>query len=359
MATTTTTDSRPVELEFNNRTLINENHILKARSVSWGSLFAGSFITLATIAALMLLGFGIGMAVIEPGMDPDSPAAFGIGSSIFTVVAQLIGLVAGGYAATRLASVVSKPKAMLYGAVIWAIVTIVSAYFATTATRAVIGGAYSALNSAISSAGSATAALIPDDLQLSDFNMIDDVAVSALPQSVRSRLQAQGLTAEQIKQEAESMFNRVVSDREIAQVQNVLGATAQDMLRTPGDAGADLNQMVDKLIGSNGVFSEADRVQARNVLRTEFGLSSQEAEQIFNRWETTLQSAAAETEQALVAAKQQAIATADAATDGIATAAFLAFLASILGLGAAIAGAMMGRVKPEDLQNEEYVQARI
>ena len=356
---TTTTNSRPVELEINNRTLINENHLLKARTVSWGSLFAGTFITLATIAALMLLGFGIGMAVIEPGMDPDSPAAFGIGSSVFTVVAQLLGLLAGGYAATRLASVVSKPKAMLYGAVIWAITTIVSAYFATTAARAVIGGTYSALNSAISSAGSATAALIPNDIQLSDLNMIDDVAVSALPSSVRSRLQAQGLTAEEIRREAESMFNRVVSEREIAQVQNVVGATAQDMLRTPGDIGADFNQMVDRLIGSNGVFSESDRVQARQVLRSEFGLSAQEADRIFNRWETTLQGAAQETEQALAAAQQQAIQAADAATDGIATAAFLAFLASLLGLGAAIAGALMGRVKPEDLQNEEYVQARI
>lgn len=352
-----TTSSQPIAFEVN-RTFLNEFNFARARRVSWGALLSGLAIVIATMAALMLLGFGIGMAVIEPGLDPESPTSIGIGSSLFTVTAQLIALFAGAYAATRLASVVSKQKAMLYGAIIWALSTVGMAYLASTTSRALVSGAYGALNTAVSTAGSAASAMIPDNIDLPNLST-NNALVNSLPASVQERLQAQGLTAEEIRGEASAILNQVVSEREVQQAQQIVGSTVADIIRSPGDAGADIDAMITQLVGQNGVFSPEDRQEAVTLLESRLGVTQQEATQIFNRWETTLQQAANETEQALATARAQAIQTADAATDAIATAAFIAFIASLLGLGAAILGGLVGRIKRDDLREEAYSEGYV
>ena len=66
--------------------------------VSWGSIFAGAIIALATQLVLTLVGMAIGLATVSPasGGTP-SGTALGLGATIWLLISSLISLFFGGY----------------------------------------------------------------------------------------------------------------------------------------------------------------------------------------------------------------------------------------------------------------------
>ncbi|BDE07950.1 hypothetical protein WPS_32260 [Vulcanimicrobium alpinum] len=70
------------------------------RRISWGAIFAGLFVALATQLLLSILGVGIGASTIHIGSS-DSASASGleIGSAIWFFFSILIALFVGGWVA--------------------------------------------------------------------------------------------------------------------------------------------------------------------------------------------------------------------------------------------------------------------
>ncbi len=76
------------------------------RRISWGGIFAGLFLVLSIQLLLSMLGFGIGLSIVEPGQGGvPNAGAIGIGAAVWWVVTYIIALVVGSYAAARLAGV--------------------------------------------------------------------------------------------------------------------------------------------------------------------------------------------------------------------------------------------------------------
>jgi len=71
--------------------------------ISWGAIFAGAIIALATQLVLTLIGTAVGLATLNPetGQNP-SGTTLGIGAGAWLVISSLVSLFLAGYIAGRL-----------------------------------------------------------------------------------------------------------------------------------------------------------------------------------------------------------------------------------------------------------------
>ncbi|MGR3435523.1 MAG: hypothetical protein ACU0CO_11650 [Shimia sp.] len=320
---------------------INEAALDRGGRTAWGAIFAGSLLAVGIMVLLSFLGLGFGFAAIDP-MQSDVMGATPTTTPIWVFVSQLIALVVGGYAAGRLAGVLHAPGAMLHGASVWALTTVATLYLAITGAAGVVSTASSALGSAISGVSSAAQAAFPEDVSLPNL-AVPDVELSDLPEPVQETLRENGITPANFQEEARQAFRDVVSRQEQQRAVTEAQETATDIIQSPGDIGRDIDQFTDALLGQGGVLSNADRQEALTVLEERFGVTPQEAEQALATFEERAQEIQAQAEAAVEEAQAQAMQTAEQATDALSTAAFLAFAASLLGLLAAVGGALLGR----------------
>jgi hypothetical protein len=117
--------------------------------VSWGAVIAGAFVAAALSLALLALGTGIGMSSISPWANSGASATkIGTGAIVWFVLMQLIAFSIGGYLAGRLRTkwvnvhtheVYFRDTA--HGFLVWAVGTVLTAAFLTSAAAAMLGGA--------------------------------------------------------------------------------------------------------------------------------------------------------------------------------------------------------------------------
>lgn len=310
------------------------------RKVSWGAVIAGTVVALAAMILLGLLGLGIGLWSVEPGGEKDTIAGMATGTIIWSVISMLLCLFAGGYVAARMSATWEKQNAILHGVLVWAVATILMIWGATSAISTVFRTAAGALGSISSGIASMAEKAIPDHMP--DFNL-PDVQMRDLPPELQQTLRRQGMTAENFKRESREAFHNVISKQEQARLRDAATSTAQDILRSPGDALSDIESRIDSLVGQGGVISNEDKEELIQVLENRLGITKAEAEQMAARWENQAKQAYANAEKALADARQQAIKAGDAMTDAVGKAALVTFLGLLLGGGAAAWGAGLGR----------------
>jgi hypothetical protein len=122
--------------------------------ISWGAVFAGVVIAVTLQLLLNLLGVGIGLATIDPSAanNPD-PKTFSIGAGVWWAISGIVAALIGGYAAGRLSGRPKESTTGWHGLIAWAGTTLVVFYLLSTALGAVVGGAFSAVSSAMGGVG--------------------------------------------------------------------------------------------------------------------------------------------------------------------------------------------------------------
>jgi hypothetical protein len=122
--------------------------------ISWAAVLAGVVIALTAQLLLNLLGIGIGLAMVDPSAanNPD-PKTFSIGAGVWWAVSGIIAAMIGGYAAGRLSGRPKESTAGWHGLIAWAGTTLVVVYLLSTALGAMVGGAFSAMSSAMGGVG--------------------------------------------------------------------------------------------------------------------------------------------------------------------------------------------------------------
>src|SRR5690606_3927196 len=117
---------------------------------SWGALFAGATLAIATQMLLTLLGVAIGLVALG-ATEGASAEPFGIGAAIWWLLTGLISLFIGGLAAGRLSRAGYPIDGLLHGLLVWSVTTVFSAWLLTTAAANLIGGAFSGMTQYLSS----------------------------------------------------------------------------------------------------------------------------------------------------------------------------------------------------------------
>src|SRR5262249_14835881 len=90
--------------------------------ISWGAVFAGVVVALATQLLLNLLGMGVGAATLSP-VEGDNPSAMSlsVGAGIWFALSSILAALAGGYAAGKLAGVPNEATGSWHGLTTWAL----------------------------------------------------------------------------------------------------------------------------------------------------------------------------------------------------------------------------------------------
>ncbi|WP_246728448.1 PhnA-like protein [Microvirga terricola] len=148
--------------------------------ISWGAVFAGVVIALVTQLVLNTIGIGIGVSTLNPSAGTSgnpSAMSLSIGAGIWFLASGIIASFAGGYAASRLAGKSNESTGGWHGLTAWALTTLVIVYLLTSTAGSVLGGAYSAVTSALGGMGrvgaTALQAAAPSLSQADPFNAVE------------------------------------------------------------------------------------------------------------------------------------------------------------------------------------------
>lgn len=263
--------------------------------VSWGAVFAGVAIALTVQLLLNLLGVGVGAAVIDPGTadNPDA-STFSILGALWYVVAGIIGALAGGWVSSRLSGSPVKTTGAFHGLAVWAVATLVVMFLLTTSVGAIVGGAFSGLQSVIGGVGQTAAT----------------VAEAAAPSIAKA---------------ADPM-----ADIE-RQIRSATGGSDPEALRTAAVTA------VQAVLTGDESQAEAAQTRAAEALARARNIPVDQALAQVRDYESSYRAAVDK-------AKQEAIAAADTATKVISRGALLGFLALALGAAAAWFGGIAGTV---------------
>ncbi len=315
------------------------------RRVSWGAIFVGTVVAMALMVFFTTLGLAIGATAVDPLYEESPLSGVGVGSGTYIVLTQMIALAAGGYAGARLAGVPRTISSLLHGAAVWALATLLLAWAAIAGGGAIFGAASTMVGNTARGAANVAEAVAPDDFSFPDFSeLAAQVSLEDLPPEVQQTLEENNITIAQLRREAQDAFRNVVSQQEQQRALNIVRDALADALRTPGDIGEDVNEAVDSLVtGPDAVFSDEDRQEVLTVLERRLGITPEETEQVVQTVESRIQEAVDQLRQTLNQIQQRALETAQAATSALATTAWWLTIASLLGLAAAVAGALAGR----------------
>jgi hypothetical protein len=102
--------------------------------VSWAAIVAGSAVALATFIVLTMLFAAVGISLNEAGVR--DPRAIGYGALVAAIVTIVASLFLGGWIAAQLTAGENQREAAIYGVLTWATVTAVTLFLAGTGVRA-------------------------------------------------------------------------------------------------------------------------------------------------------------------------------------------------------------------------------
>jgi hypothetical protein len=192
--------------------------------ISWGAIFAGTVVALATQLVLTLIGGAVSLAILSPatGQTP-SGTTLGIGAAIWLIISSLVSLFVAGYVAGRLGGTFNG---WLHGLATWATVTMSTILLLTTAAGGLIGAASGLGAFAVSSSDKMSLIQFPPAVQ----QQVDQLAAQARQSADQAATQAQQATPEEKAAQAREVGERAAKGGAVgtgaAAVGLILGALA-------------------------------------------------------------------------------------------------------------------------------------
>ena len=222
--------------------------------ISWGAVFAGAIIALATQIVLALIGMAIGLATLNPAAgDNPSGTALGAGAAIWLVVSSLISLFIGGYIAARLAG---RFNGWLHGLITWGTLTLLTLTLLTTAAGQLIGAASGLSNFVVSNSDKTLG--LPPALQ----QQVDQLRTRASQIADQAAAQAQTTDSQTRDAQARDAGEKAAKGGAVgtgaAAFAMILGAIAAAMGGKAGER-APRREVYDRVDESNRVSDRVER----------------------------------------------------------------------------------------------------
>jgi hypothetical protein len=152
-------------------TVTNDSLPADPGAVSWGAVFAGAVGAAAFSLILILLGTGLGLAVVSPwANDGASAEAIGVSTIVWITVVQALASILGGYLAGRLRTrwlTVNANEVYFrdtaHGFLAWAVATLLMASLLSSAIATTLSAGLKTGAAAVATAAPAAAAALPED----------------------------------------------------------------------------------------------------------------------------------------------------------------------------------------------------
>lgn len=281
--------------------------VSRTARISWGAIVAGAVIALAIGLMLNILGAAVGAAMVDTSTRQLPVASsLGIGAAVWLLVANLIALSIGGYAASRLSGTTDGTDGTLHGIAVWAATLLISVVLlgnliAGAATTA-IGGASNMLGGLAHGAGSVVA-------------------------TMGKQVAAQG-PGGNLSAGAQSLID---------QMQGELATPTKPADLSSSQRRVQIARLIRKRI-VDGKLTPHDRSQLDDLVAAELGVSRDQAKQKIAQAEQQSQAAIATVE-------REATAAAKATAHGTAVTSFSVFVTMLLGALAAVLGSRRGTAR--------------
>lgn len=243
-----------------------------ANRARWGPIFGGVLIAAGVWTLLHLAGMGIGLTAIDPH-DARSLRGISIGTGVWSLIAPILALFVGGLATGRLAGVFGRASAAIHGAVVWSLATVAAVTLMWLTLGAVVGGVVKAGATMAASAGAAVER--PDDI--GDGMSLEALGLSSrdLVAPINQRLQAEGkppVTPEQLSAAAREAIRRGVRDGQVDR-RMIIGALAERTPLTATEAGDIAAQIEARQAGLMTQMRETALMAAEGAGKALLGLS--------------------------------------------------------------------------------------
>ena len=119
------------------------NHTPAHSRISWGAVFAGAAVAVATTVLLSLLGAALGMGSINTmTANASDVRSFSQGAGLWQIVNYVFSMALGGYVAARMSGTHSHLDGELHGLTTWAIALLFGAWLFAQALGGAIGSEY-------------------------------------------------------------------------------------------------------------------------------------------------------------------------------------------------------------------------
>lgn len=297
--------------------------------ISWSAIFAGVVIALVVSLMLHLLGTAIGTATIDPLEESNPVAGLGWGTAIWVVLTGIISVFVGSWAAGRLA----HREGAFHGILVWAVVSLVSAYMITSAVTSVVRGGANLAGSGIAAVGSGVAQVAP-----------------AVGDQIQQQLEEQGIELDlsELRSELETAMRQTgqpeLQPENIEQELDAAQQEARQAPQQPGQADQQLDSLMDRLMQrGDQALEAADREAMINLVQERGNMSRAEAERTVAEAEQTLEEARAQFQELRAEAEQRAREAADAAARRVSQASWLLLVMLIITALVGAGGGILGR----------------
>jgi hypothetical protein len=122
----------------------------------WSAIIAGVIVAAGVWLLLHALGLGIGLTAVDP-QQPSSMRGVGIGTGIWSFIVPLAALFVGGMTTGYLTGEMVRIRAVIHGAVLWSLATILSLLLMIWIVGGLLGGAARLGGQVVGAAGTVAA----------------------------------------------------------------------------------------------------------------------------------------------------------------------------------------------------------
>lgn len=286
--------------------LLNANHVSHPWT-SWSGVFAGVTTTIAVQIGLTELCIASGLALYQPTDPSSETAALAIGTVAVLLLCALLSVFLGGWVVGRMKLHNSMIEAAVHGMLVWAVAGIAAVLLTTISVGILAGGAFTLLGQGLSG------------------------AAKGLGEALPAAAQAVAPSWDAIKNDISSALTK---------------SDTKDDSPLPESRFADRSRLMQLLAQSFSVdekaLPDADRDEVTTLVSAQLGISAEAARSAYDQWQRVWKESVSRFETAKEDAKQVAQETAGLAAKRLAQAAIVAFFAMVVGLCAAVAGALFG-----------------
>ena len=265
--------------------------------ISWGAVFAGAVVAVATTILLSLLGAAMGAGSIH-ALDATATdlSNYGTGAAIWEIINLALSMAFGGYVTSRLSGTHSHLDGELHGVTMWGIAVLLGSVLLAHALSGLLGLVGPGVGSVVSRAVGGPGA-------------VSGVVSGVVPSGLNPQA-------------------------EIDRMQQSLSNSGDPTTMTREQIGAEIAALVRNNI-SSGILSDPDRTRLANLVAAQSGVTREEATRRVTRLEDDAKARLAQVE-------QKARVAADEVARSTATAARALFTALVVGLLSALIGAWLG-----------------